>query len=180
MQWIEPLGYSSWRYKKSKYAISNKLILLCLCVLIISFYSLFYWDLGQYYPEFDRLDFYVFFISINILLYPLYHWLNSIFNFHQNHVVILDTCIHRCLQDKRQRADIYLNEIKSIKFERISWKGYEFYNCHIILKPLRASRKGYFHFGVGVDFYEKNTEVINQNLRNVASFQASMSAPVGD
>ncbi len=180
MDWVEPRGYASWRYKTSRFCLSKVIVFLLLAISFVSLFSLVFWDLGVYNPSFEGADLTILQLSIIILCTPLYHWLNPIIDFRRHSLVIYDTCVIRSWHKKARRADIYLNEISSLKFELIKWNKYEFYNCYVSLKPMRSTPRSYFRFGIDVEFFEKNQEEISQALKYIATAQESLSAPIND
>ncbi len=119
----------------------------------------------------------LFFFGIHI-----YAWFNSKFDFITTQVELKDTCIYRYNVDTTDsiEPEIFLNEIESFDFELIKWNKYEFYNCHMKLKPMRSKRRDYFEFGIQKGFFIEKQQELTKRFGGNVSAEKLMSAPFKD
>ena len=182
-KWYEPSGYSDWIYNKrggspklSKIIIAFVLLAMC----IVSYITLSFEY--RFENNIHVLEMFVGFGVLGFLGIHIYAWFNSKFDFITTQVEVQDTCIFRYNVNSNDvnEPEIFLNEIKSFDFELIKWKKYEFYNCHMKLKPLRSKRRDYFEFGIQKGFFDKNHEKLAKKFGGNVSSEKLMSAPFKD
>jgi len=172
MQWELPKGYSFWRYKSRGYYPKKSWLIFSVVAVLICIGAIFNIKLKA-----DTKDVLIFIVYLMVIFLglPLTEWFRSMY--FPGKVTINSTSV--CCGHSR-KADFYLNEIEGISFEQVQSGSLNFYNCLVKLKPMRASHKDFYQFGMDVNFYKVNKEEIIHHLKFKASAQKYMSAAASD
>jgi hypothetical protein len=183
LKWYEPSGYADWRYNKRGGSPSLLKIIVALVLLTMCIVS--YMTLSFEYRFENDIHVLEMFVGLGVLGFfgiHIYAWFNSKFDFITTQVEVQDTCIYRYNVNSNDvnEPEIFLNEIESFVFKLIKWKEFEFYNCHIKLKPLRSKRRDYFEFGIQKGFFDENYEKLTKMFDGNISADKLMSAPFKD
>ncbi|WP_077343615.1 hypothetical protein [Pseudocolwellia agarivorans] len=179
MKWFEPKGYSSWRYQNSKFGIRKKTTALVLSVIITFLYVI---NVIEFFDK-DEMEaiYYLLFIFSSFLYKPVYYWINEYIYFHKGSIEIGETSLYqRSFKDSRRHADIYLTDIKSFKFNLVEYGKYSFYDCHVVLQPMRSTLLSEFHFGVDIIYFNEHKANITSKLTYRPTAKESLSASISD